>query len=169
MIDPAITCPNCRHEIKLTKSLAAPLIAATREQYEAKLAEKETEVGNREAALRVQQATLAEAKKAIADEVAKGMEVGRTKLAAEEAEKARRLVLQEMEQQRTALADLNGVLKDRDAKLAEAQKAQVDLLKKQRELDDAKREVGLTVEKQVQAELATVREKAKKEGEEGLR
>jgi hypothetical protein len=29
MTDPTLTCPNCRTEIKLTESLAAPLIADT--------------------------------------------------------------------------------------------------------------------------------------------
>ena len=40
--------------------------------------------------------------------------------------------------------------------------------KKERELDDAKREMELTVQKQVQAELTAVRDKAKKDAEEGL-
>src|SRR4051795_13585055 len=168
MIDPAITCPHCRNEIKLTESLAAPLIAATREQYEARLAEKETEVGAREAALRAQEAGLARARQEIADEIAKGLDEGRAKVAADEAAKAKRLVAQELKQQSKALAELNAVLKERDTKLAEAQKAQADLLRKERELDDAKREMELTIQKQVQAELTGVREKAKKEAEEGL-
>lgn len=113
MTDPAITCPNCRHESKLTESLSAPLIAATRAQYEAKLAAKDAEIGTREAALRAQQADLATARKAIADEVAKGVEAGRLQLAAEEAAKARRLVQQEIEQNGKALDELNAVLKDR--------------------------------------------------------
>ena len=63
------------------------------------------------------------------------------------------------------IAELNKVLKQRDAKLAEAQQAQADLIRKQRELDDAKREIDLTIQKQVQAELSTVRQKAKKKSE----
>jgi hypothetical protein len=168
MTDPAITCPHCRNEIKLTESLAAPLLAATREQYEAKLAAKETEVGEREAALNEQQGELAKAKQAVADEIAKGLEAGRAQVAADEAAKARRLVAQEIEQQSKALEELNAVLKERDTKLAEAQKAQADLIKKERELDDAKREMDLTIQKQVQAELTGVREKAKKEAEDSL-
>ena len=35
--DPAITCPHCKNEVRLTESLAAPLVEATREHYEAKL------------------------------------------------------------------------------------------------------------------------------------
>ena len=34
MIDPTITCPKCKTEIKLTESLAAPLIESTRLQYQ---------------------------------------------------------------------------------------------------------------------------------------
>ncbi len=42
MIETTITCPNCSTEIKLTESLAAPIVQATRKEYEAKLAEKES-------------------------------------------------------------------------------------------------------------------------------
>ena len=59
-------------------------------------------------------------------------------------------------------------MKQRDKKLAEAQKVQADLLRKQRELDDAKRELDLTVEKRVQEGLAATRAQAKKEAEESL-
>jgi hypothetical protein len=54
-------------------------------------------------------------------------------------------------------------------KLAEAQAAQVELLRKQRELDDAKREIELTVEKRVQESLVVIRDKAKLEAAEELK
>lgn len=34
MTEPTIVCPNCKIEIRLTELLAAPLIAATRKQFE---------------------------------------------------------------------------------------------------------------------------------------
>jgi hypothetical protein len=43
------------------------------------------------------------------------------------------------------------------------------LLRKERELEDAKREFDLTIEKRVQADLGSEREKAKKEAEEELK
>ena len=61
------------------------------------------------------------------------------------------------------------MLAQRDAKLKEAQRAQAELIRKQRELDDAKREIDLTVEKRVQASLAEVRHKAKNEADEELK
>ena len=60
-------------------------------------------------------------------------------------------------------------MKQRDIKLAEAQKAQAELIRKQRELDDAKRELDLTIEKRVQADLTAERDKARKEAEEELK
>ena len=47
-------------------------------------------------------------------------------------------------------------------------KPKLSYLKKQRELDDAKRELDLTVEKRVQEGLIATREQAKKEAEESL-
>lgn len=34
MSEPAITCPHCKTEIKLTESLAAPLVESTRKQLD---------------------------------------------------------------------------------------------------------------------------------------
>lgn len=41
MTEPTIICPNCKTEIKLTESLAAPLIEATPRQFEQKVAQKD--------------------------------------------------------------------------------------------------------------------------------
>ena len=60
-------------------------------------------------------------------------------------------------------------MQERDKKLAEAKKAQADLVRKERELDDARREMDLTIEKRVTASLSSVRDKAKLEAEEGLK
>jgi hypothetical protein len=89
----------------------------------------------------------------------------RGKIAVAEALKAKRLVETDLDARAKEIADLNEVLRQRDTKLAEAQQAQADLVRKQRDLDDAKREIDLTVENRVQAELTTVRDKAKQEAE----
>jgi hypothetical protein len=168
MSDPIITCPHCRNEIKLTESLAAPLIEATRQGYENQLAQKETEVSQREAAVRQQQTEIAKARQDIDYEVAAKVEIARAGVAAEEAQKAQRLVAFDLEQKSKQLTELTDVLKQREAKLAEAQHAQADLLKKERELEDAKREMELTIQKQVQIQITEVREKAKKDAEDSL-
>ena len=131
--DPTITCPHCKTEVRLTESLAAPIVEATRAQYEAKL------------------------------------QAERGAIAKAEAEKARLALKADIDQKAKDLADLQGVLADRDAKLVEAQKAQTEALKKQRELDDARRELDLSVEKKVQESLAAARAQAKQEVETDLK
>lgn len=167
--EPTITCPNCSTEIKLTESLAAPLIHSVRKQYETKIAEKEADVAQREAEVRAQQKIVADARKAIDEQVAEKLQTERAVIAKDEARKARSAVAADLQAKSNQLDELQQVLKQRDQKLAEAQKAQADLLRKQRELDDAKRELELTVEKRVQASVEEVRKKARQEAEQGLR
>jgi hypothetical protein len=169
MNEPTITCPSCKTEIKLNESLAAPLIEATRKQFEKKIAQKEADVAKREAAISERQADLAKAKESIDEQVTAKLKTARECITAEEAKKARLLAATDLDQKTKELADLQQVLEDRDAKLAEAQTAQIELLRKQRELDDAKREMDLTIEKRVMESLAAVRDKAKLDAEEGLK
>lgn len=170
MTEPTIICPNCKTEIKLTESLAAPLIESTRKQYEQRLAQKDSDIAQREQAMRDKEKLLAEAKnkldEQIASQVDEQLKKDRARITAEEARKAKQAAAADLEQSARDLAELQEVLKSREAKLAEAQKAQADLIKKQRELDDAKRELELTVEKRVQEGLALTRQQAKKEAEE---
>jgi hypothetical protein len=169
MTETMITCPHCMTEFKLTESLAAPLIEATRRQYQAILAEKEESIGKREAAIRERQTELAKAQESVDQQVASKLKGERARIAAEEARNARLSLSIEIDQRDKQVADLQGVLQEREAKLAEAQKAQAELIRKRRELDDATREMDLTIETKVQESLATVREKARTEAEEGFR
>ncbi len=173
MTEPIIICPNCKTEIRLTESLAAPLIAATRQQYEEQLSQKDEQIAKREQGVRDKEKQVAEAKRTldtqIADQVAAQLATERTRVTAEEAKKAKLASAAELEAKARELTELQEVLKTRDEKLAEAQKAQAELIKKQRELDDAKRELELAVEKRVQDGLNEVRASAKREAEDGLK
>lgn len=169
MADPTIICPSCKTEIKLTESLAAPLIESTRREYETRLAQKESDVAKRDAALREREEALTKAQQTIDEQVSEKVRSERAKIAADEAKKAKLAIQNDLDHKVKEVADLQDIIKQREAKLAEAQQAQADLLRKQRELDDAKRELELTVEKRVQEGLAATREQAKKEAEDGLR
>jgi hypothetical protein len=85
MNDPTITCPQCRTEIKLTESLAAPLLESTRQQYEKRLLQSEAEIAKREAEIKDREAAVVKAKEAIGDQVAEKLKTERVKIAAEEA------------------------------------------------------------------------------------
>lgn len=169
MSEPTIICPSCKMEIKLTESLAAPLIESTRREYEKRLAQKDADVAKREAGFREREETLAKAKEQLDEQVTEKVRLERGKIAAEEAKKAKLALQNDLDQKAKEVTDLQEVIKQREGKLAEAQKAQADLLRKQRELDDAKRELELTVEKRVQEGLAVTREQAKKEAEDALK
>ncbi|WP_372798626.1 DUF2130 domain-containing protein [Litorivivens sp.] len=173
MTEPTIICPSCKIEIRLTESLAAPLIAATKQQFELKLSQKDAEIAQREQSVRDKEKQLADAKRTldeqIADQVAAQLQAERAHVVAEEGKKAKLASAAELEAKVRELGELQEVLKIRDEKLAEAQKAQAELIRKQRELDDARRELELTVEKRVQEGLTEVRTQAKREAEEGLK
>ncbi len=173
MTEPTITCPHCKSEIRLTESLAAPLLATTRQQFEQQLARKDADIAQREQDIRDKEKQVAEAKRTldeqVAEQVATQLKSERARLIAEEARKARLATAAELEGKARELAELQEVLKVRDEKLAAAQQAQAELIRKQRELDDAKRELELTVEKRVQEGLTAVRAQARQEAEDGLR
>jgi hypothetical protein len=169
MAEPTVVCPQCKAEIKLTESLAAPLLESIRRDYEQRLTQKDTDMAKREKTLHEREAVLQKQKESMDEQVAQKMQQEQARIAAEEAKKAKLAVGNELNQKVKEINDLQDILKQRDIKLADAQKAQADLIRKQRELDDAKRELELTVAKRVQTDLAAAREKAKKEAEDEMK
>ncbi len=155
MSDVTITCPNCATEIRLTESLAAPLLAQTRRDYEAKLAEERRAIAAREAAV-----------KASEERMGAEVEARVAALRAGLAEEAKRGAA---ESAAAELAAMRAVLAERDEKLRAAQTAHAEMLRKARALEDAQRELELTVETRVTESLAGVRDKARAEGEASFR
>ena len=157
MNEPIITCPHCKAEVRLTESLAAPLIQATRK----KIAEREREVARRESAIQSLRAELARAVELAEQQLTTRLKTERA-IAAEEAKKAQ---LSELESKSLEVAYLQRELQERETKLAEAKKAEAELIRKQRELEDEKRELNLQIETRVQKSLSDMRHKAKQEAE----
>jgi len=166
MAEPTIICPKCKNEIKLTESLAAPLVESTRRDYEQRLAQKDLDVAGREKSIRDREEALSKAKGSLETQVNERVQQERGKIAADEARKAKLALANDLSQKTQEVADLQEILKQKDEKLSEAQKTQADLLKQKRELDDAKRELDLTVEKRIQAGLNATRQQARKEAED---
>lgn len=169
MTEPTIVCPSCHTEIRLTESLAAPLLAATRRDFEAQIKRKDEQVATRESALRKQQEELAQAQANLDEQVAEKLKSERARVAEEALRKARTQVSGEIEQRDRDMAELRKVLEEREQKLLEARQAQVALMRKERELEDARRDMELNIEKRVQQSLEATRDAARKEAEESLR
>lgn len=155
MNEPTIICPSCSEEIKLNESLAGPLVAATKKEFQRKLDEQQLNAEQNENILK--------------EKLSKDLETERLKLAKEADEKARRALSLELEEKGKEASELKELLQQREAKLTEAQKAQAEFIKKQRELEEQKREFELTVEKRIQESQAAIKEKAMKDAEEGLK
>jgi hypothetical protein len=173
MIEPIITCPHCHGEIRLTESLAAPLITATRKEFERQLLQKDNEIARREQGIRQKENEITEVRRGLENQITSRVEAQliaeRNRVMAEESKKAKLAVAAELDHKARELAELHELLKGRDKKLAAAQEAQAELTRKHRDLDDARRELALTVEKRVQEELTIVRAQARREAEEGLK
>ena len=173
MTEAAITCPNCKTEIRLTESLAAPLIETTRRQFQQQLAQKDDEISKREQGILEKERQLTTAKNKLDEQVAHQVEdqlkIDRARITIEESRKSKQAFSNDLEQRSREVAELQAILKSQEAKLTEAQKTQADLLRKQRELDDAKRELDLTIEKRIQEGLSVTRHQARKEAEDEQR
>lgn len=140
MTDPKITCPDCRAEIPLTESLAGPLLDQTR----------------RDAARRQQEA-LAAQKAAIE---AAATEAARTAQATRLAE-----IEQAAQDREAEVAALRTRDAAREAKLAQAQKAQAEALARTQALADRERELELTIQTRVQTATDAARAKLAQEAE----
>lgn len=87
--EPTLHCPNCNHEIRLTESLAAPLLAETRQRFQQQLASKDAEMERKTEALRLEREQVAKDREQIDDQVAKRLTAERALLIAAESKKAR--------------------------------------------------------------------------------
>jgi hypothetical protein len=159
--EPTLHCPNCNHEIRLTESLAAPLLAETRQRFQEQLASKDAEVARKTEALQLEREKLQKDREQIEDQVANRLAAERSQLVAAEAKKARDAAAAELHARTNEAAELRQMLEANNAKLAEAQQAQAELLRKQRALDEEKRELDLTIEKRVQALVDPIQVKAR--------
>ena len=163
MNEPTISCPHCNAEVTLTESRTPSLI-----QLSQKIAEKEAEIARRESAIRAQRGELARAVDSIEQRFTTRLKTERERIAAEEATKAQLLSATDLESRSQEIAALQREIQERDSNLAEAQKTQTELLRKQRELEDEKCVVDLQVESRIQESLSHIRHKAKQEAEDAM-
>ncbi|CAI3937551.1 DUF2130 domain-containing protein [Commensalibacter communis] len=172
MTEPVISCPHCHTDILLTESLAAPLVMATKQEYEHKTSEFMKKISEREQVLRSKEKELQQTKQNIAkeieDKVASCLENEKAKLIEEARLKLQKQNVDELNRRASEIKELENLLKTNNEKLQEAQQSQAEFLKKQRELEDQKRELELTVEKRVQENVQAIHEKARKEIEDNF-
>lgn len=168
MNEPTITCPSCKSDIKLTESLAGPLVEQTRRAFAEQLSAKDQLVAQAQAEVAAEKKRIELERQAIDATLSAKMDEARKQIAADEAERAKRVVAADMEERDRKFVELQETLASREEKLRLSQAAEAEMLKKQRELDDKLREVDLAVQRQVNEGLEAVRATAKQEAEDAL-
>ncbi len=166
--EPELTCPSCNTKIKLTESLAAPLVAATEARFKDMMARKDAEVAERDAALKEREEGIRKQESHLEANIRSRVEAKQAELLAEAKKAADLAFKQKLAANEREKTDLQSIIDEKDKKLTEAQETQKAALKLQRELEDAKNEFDLNLEKQVNARLATVRNEAEKIAEDKL-
>ena len=167
--DPIIVCPKCSAEIRLTESLAAPILAAAKREYEEKLANQETVLHDREQSLLTREAEISKKSDGLDAEIQRRLKAERENIVKQEAQRARLALGDQMQESLEEVAELKRVITERDKKLEEARKAQTEIKRKERALEDARREIELTVESRVNDSLVELRSDALKEAEGKLK
>ena len=168
LAEPTITCPECKAQIRLTDTLAAPLIADAQSKLATEREQMTADFSKREAALLAQGVKVADAQSKLDLQVAERVELERTKIEEQAKAHADRTVAAQLATAEAAAKAAKDELAENTSKLEEAQKAQVEFMRKTRELDDAKREIDLTIERRLGETLVAERAKAKEDGERGM-
>ena len=181
--DSTLLCPKCGEPIQLTESLAAPLVAATRAQYERQLADQaktfaaekqsvaiqqeanERRAAELEAAARKQQQ---EVDQAVQNGITKQLAGERAKIVEQESARARQQVEDELKAERDETKQQQERISNLTRKLSIAQAAEAGLLKKQQALEDKERELQLNLQKGIAEGLAEARAQALKEAQASL-
>ena len=165
-------CPQCGYEMKVTESLAAPLIAAVERKYQQQIREQQVAIDCREREIASRSAELdkqaADAERRMSEQVRIRLEAERKQVTAQETERAKRQVAAELDRQAGELKDREARLESLTGKLKAAQEQEADFLRQKRALEDERRELKLQVERQVQQELEAVRRQAKSQAEEQM-
>ena len=149
--DPVIQCPKCGEQIKLTDSLAGPLVAATRAEYEVRLQRRNDEISEKERVLKEQKVAL---EATITERIREREQQLRDDAQRDAAESVR-----------SVHAEADRLRQD----LVAAQQAQAEALKKERDLESRERALELTVQTRINQSLAAEREVLQQEFSEAGR
>lgn len=169
---PGIACPKCGTSIELTETLAAPLVAEARRNFEAQAAEIREKAARFQRELAERDIALKDAELGFERRVEAASDVRlqaeRQRIAEEEARKAAAASADALRDKDVTLAELEERLKSQRDQLDEAHKARIALMRREQELEDEKRKIELTVQERLAAELDGARTKAREEAEQAL-
>lgn len=155
MPDPTITCTKCGAEIALGEAVSHRLRESLEEEFKAERTKLNAALAEREAKVEARS-------RSVADEVARAIEVEKAKLAAAGQKQAE-------EKLGALVRDLQTQLAEQQLKLKTAQDAELDLRKRQRDLEEAKQNADLVMARKLDEERAAIAENARRQAAEAER
>ena len=154
-----ITCPKCGAEIPLTEAVSHQVRDQLEAQFQKQRKEHNEAITAREKKLQAETDALLQRQKDLSAVVALQVDAGREKLLVEAARMAE-------EKLNTQLKDLQSQLLEQQLKANTAQAAELELRKKQRELEEAKAGLELEVARKIDEERGKIADTARQQGAE---
>jgi hypothetical protein len=151
-----ITCPHCKADFPLGEAVSKTLRSELSAEFERERQRMNTALAERENLLAAGAAKLEAREKAVAAEIAQGLESGRAKL--------REVAIREAaENSSIAIRDLQEQLAHQTKRVEESQAAELEIRKKQRELEEAKATMELELVRKIDEERLQIAETARVE------
>jgi hypothetical protein len=155
-----ITCPKCGHEFELSDALTGRIREHLKAELLQEVERREAELKKKNDALKKLEKEVSKSREAVDDEVESRL---KERLAEAEKKAAKKVEGQYADQ----LKELQGTLEERDKAIKTFREQELELRKKQRELQDAKESMELELTRKLDEEREKIREEAlKKVGEE---
>jgi len=150
-----ITCPNCGHEFELSDALTGKIREHLKSELQKEIAGKEGDLNKRLKALKQQEQEIAKARETLEDQIQEGV---KERLKEIEEKAAKKLEGKYADK----LKELEEELKERNNAIAAFRKQELELRKKQKELEEAKQEAELAIARKLDEERAKIQESAAK-------
>ena len=145
-----VVCPSCGKQIPITETLRHQITEEARAELQQELTKEQQALRSKQKELEAKEAKLLDSEKAIEDRVTKQLATEKAKLSRDALETARSEVSLHVN-------DLLADVAEKNDKLQEAQKKELQLRKEKRELETAKQSLELDVARQLDAEREQIR------------
>ncbi len=166
MSEPSITCPNCKSEVKLTESLAAPLVKQTEARYQRMLEDQQKKVDSEREGLRAEAERLKKSKEDLDETLRQRLAQERRAIADEEQKKARAALQEDFDREKQAREAAQLDLAENRKKLLDAQKLELQLRKEREALEEQRQQFELDKQRAIDEAKSAIRAEASQKAEE---
>jgi hypothetical protein len=166
MSEPSITCPNCKSDIKLTESLAAPLVKQTEARYQRMLEDQQKKVDSEREGLRAEAERLKKSKEDLDETLRQRLAQERRAIADEEQKKARAALQEDFDKEKQAREAAQLDLAENRKKLLDAQKLELQLRRDREALEEQRQQFELDKQRAIDEAKSAIRAEASQKAEE---